>query len=48
MPKKKPPKKGEKPQSQRFIETAKELGADETGEMFEKAIEKVLPKKVPR
>ena len=45
MPKKKPPKKGEKPQKQRFIETAKEVGADQTGEVFEKAVKRILPTK---
>ena len=30
-------------QSERFIETARELGVDETGEAFEKAINKILP-----
>jgi hypothetical protein len=42
MPAKKP-KPDEKPQSERFIETAREIGADETKEGFEKAFEKVIP-----
>ncbi len=36
MPAKKP-KPDEKPQSERFIETAREIGADETQEGFERA-----------
>ena len=43
MPKKKPRPKDEKPQKQRFIETAKEVGADQTGEVFEEAVKKILP-----
>lgn len=31
-------------QSRRFIESAKALGLDESGEDFEKAINKLLPK----
>jgi hypothetical protein len=41
MPAKKP-KLDEKPQSERFIEAAREVGADETKEGFEKAIQKIL------
>jgi hypothetical protein len=41
MPAKKP-KPDERPQSERFIETAREIGADETKEGFEKAFEKIL------
>jgi hypothetical protein len=41
MPAKKP-KPDEKPQSDRFIETAREIGADETKEGFEKAFGKVI------
>ncbi len=41
MPAKKP-KPDEKPQSERFIETAREIGADETKEGFEKAWGKVV------
>ena len=36
----KKPKPDEKPQSERFIEAAHEVGADETKEGFEKAFEK--------
>jgi hypothetical protein len=45
MPAKNPPPKDEKPQKQRFIDTAREHGADETGRKFDKAIEKILPAK---
>ncbi|MEQ3747606.1 MAG: hypothetical protein ABNH53_15390 [Henriciella sp.] len=45
MPAKKPRPKGEKPQRDRFIETAKELEADESGKKFEKAVELMLPAK---
>lgn len=48
MPAKKP-KPDEKPQRERFIETAREVGADETQEGFEGAFKKVVPcqKSVP-
>jgi hypothetical protein len=46
------PKRKEEPtpetvaaQRQRFIEKAKELGVDETGEEFERAFAKVVPPK---
>ena len=35
--------KTQKEQSERFIKTALELGCDETGESFSRAIEKILP-----
>ncbi len=35
-------KPDEKPQSERFINTAREIGADETMEAFEKAFLKVI------
>jgi hypothetical protein len=41
MPAKKQPKPDEKPQSERFIETAREIEADESGEGFERAFEEV-------
>jgi hypothetical protein len=34
-------------QSERFKETARELGADESGEAFDNAIEQILPS-IPR
>ncbi len=36
-----------KTQAERFIETARQVGADETGEAFERAIEKIVPPKRP-
>lgn len=44
MPKKKPPRKKPKQklsQKERFLAYAKELGADETGEEFERAFKKI-------
>jgi hypothetical protein len=38
---KKPPKKGEKPQKERFIEAAKAAGVD--GDAFERAMERLAP-----
>jgi hypothetical protein len=38
-------KKDEKSQSERFVEKAKELGADESGEEFERAFKKIVPPK---
>lgn len=43
MPAKKP-KSDEKPQSQRFIETAREIGTGETQEAFERAFGSVTVK----
>jgi len=43
MPAKKP-KLDEKPQFERFIETAREIGAAETDEGLERELEKVIPK----
>lgn len=47
MPSKKPREKDEKPQSERFIETAREIGADETLEAFEQAFVKITKSKTP-
>ena len=41
MPAKKP-KPEERPQSERFIETAREIGADETPGAFDRAFEKII------
>lgn len=42
------PKLAEKEQSERFKETARQLGADESGEEFEKAFRKLTsPKENP-
>lgn len=32
-------------QSKRFVETAREIEADETGEAFRRALEKIVPRK---
>jgi hypothetical protein len=40
-------KKTKNDQSQRFEETARELGADESGEAFERAFGKIVPPKKP-
>lgn len=42
MKKTKSPKKGNKNQSKRFIEKAKELGADQSGEAFDRAFRKIV------
>jgi hypothetical protein len=43
----KPPKpKDDRPQSERFIEAARKVGVDETGEEFERAFGKIVPPKV--
>jgi hypothetical protein len=44
-PKPSPRAKDEKPQRERFIETARALGVDETGAEFERALEKIAPPK---
>lgn len=46
MPAKKPPPKNEKPQRERFIETAREAGVDD--DAFERAIKKIAPPKKPK
>ena len=45
MPKRKPPDPNEKPQRERFIEAAKEVGVDESGEEFERAFKRIVPPK---
>ncbi len=47
MPKRKTPETAETmaAQKKRFIDTAKELGADESGEAFERAFAKAVPMK---
>ncbi len=43
-PKAKPkPRYTDKAQSERFIETARERGIEETGEAFERAFKKIVP-----
>lgn len=44
-PKQPKPEKDVRPQAERFIDTARQLGVDETGERFEKAFEKLVPPK---
>jgi hypothetical protein len=45
-PKRKPKRKMTKAeQSERFKETARNLGSDESGEAFERALEKIVPPK---
>jgi hypothetical protein len=41
-PKKAKPKLTDKEQSERFKQTARELGVDETGEKFERALKKLV------
>lgn len=49
MPSKKNPKPNPKPddpeQSKRFVETAREIEADESGEAFRRALDKIVPQK---
>jgi len=40
-------KLSQKEQSERFIETARTLEADESGEAFERALEQIIPQKHP-
>ena len=47
MPKKKPPDPNEKPQHERFKEAAREVGADESPENFERAFGKIVPPVTP-
>lgn len=47
--KSKPPAKPDDPaEYKRFLDTAKEVGADESAEGFERAVRKIIPPKVPR
>jgi hypothetical protein len=43
MPARKPRPKDEKPQFERFIETVREVEADETDETLDRAIRKIVP-----
>jgi len=45
MPARKP-RPDEKPQSERFIETARAIGADETPEAFDRVFDAVIKKRV--
>jgi hypothetical protein len=40
------PKPDDPEQSRRFVEAARQIEADETGEAFRRALEKVVPPKV--
>jgi hypothetical protein len=42
---KRPSKLSDKAQSERFIEAARKLGIEETGETFDRAFKKVVPPK---
>lgn len=42
------PKLTDKAQSERFKETAREVGADESDERFGKAFRKIVPSKSPK
>lgn len=42
----KPKKKPDKDQAERFKETARELGVEESGEVFERGFRKIVPPKV--
>ena len=48
-PKRKPPKPqaASKAQHARFVKAAREIGANETGEEFERAFRKIVPPRVP-
>lgn len=37
----------EKIQAERFLETARQVGADETGEVFERAMDRIVPPRRP-
>jgi len=47
MPAKKPPKKGDKPQAERFKESAKNAGGIDA-DAFEKAMGKIAPPRKPK
>jgi hypothetical protein len=44
-PKRPAPKPDDPEQSKRFIETARQIEADETGETFRRAFERIVPPK---
>jgi len=44
-PKPSPKPKDDRPQSERFLEAARELCVDESGEEFEQAFRKIVPPK---
>ena len=48
MPRKPKPKPDDPAQSKRFIEKAREAGADESGKAFERVFQSLVPPKKPR
>jgi hypothetical protein len=44
-PKRRDPKPDDPAQSKRFVETAREIEADESGDLFQRALEKIVPPK---
>jgi hypothetical protein len=42
------PKTKDKQQYERFVETARKLGCDESEEAFERTFEKIAPPRMPR
>jgi hypothetical protein len=48
MPARKPPPPDEKPQFERFLETAREIGAAETDEGLDTVLRKVIPPVLPQ
>jgi hypothetical protein len=48
MPRKPKPKWDDPEESKRFIETARAIGSDETGEEFRKSLKKIHPSSVKR
>lgn len=48
MPKKKPPEKGEKPQIERFVDAARNVGVDAGGKGFDESFAKVMKVKKTR
>ena len=47
MPRKPVPKPDDPKQSKRFLDTAKEVGADTDDEALERALKKIIPPKRP-
>lgn len=47
MERKRTAKRDDEAQSQRFIEMAREIGADASDEAFERAFKKVVPRQAP-
>jgi hypothetical protein len=45
---KKKPKLTDKKQSERFKETAREIGADESGDAFNRVLDQLAPPKLPQ